>query len=92
MAKEAVTDLPTVSSALAADIIYAVQGDVSVQETLEQVINLVLASIILNYAGNPNGNVAGRVYQLCYDKTNSQLYICSTAGSSSTAVWTLVSP
>lgn len=90
MANEKVTELPTVVAATTADIIYAVQGGTSVQETLQQVLNLTQANIILNYAGNPNGNVAGVVYTFCYDTTNSKLYICTTSGSTSTAVWTLI--
>lgn len=89
MANEPITVLPPVTNATLSDIIYAVQGGVSSQETLQQVQQLMLAQTILNNAGNPNGAVAGNVYQFCYDTTNSKLYICTTSGSSSTAVWTL---
>ena len=58
MSNEMVTQLPTVAAATLADIIYAVQGGVSVQETLSQVMNLSLANTVLNYAGNPNGYLA----------------------------------
>lgn len=92
MSNEKFTQLPTVTSALAGDIICAVQGGVSVQETLQQVLNLVLSETILNFAGNPNGNVAGTIYQLCWDTTNHILYICTTTGSTTTAVWTAVAP
>ncbi len=87
MASEKITALPTVPNSLAADIIYAVQGGVSVQETLQQVLNLNLSNTILNYNGDPNTNVAGKTYQLCWDTVNEILYICTTTGSSSTAVW-----
>lgn len=41
-----------------------------------------------SYAGNPNTNVAGQyVGQPMFDRTNSKLYICTTVGDASTAVW-----
>ncbi len=47
------------------------------------------------YPGNPNGNVAGNQGTLggsgasmIWDITNNLLYICTTTGSASTAVWT----
>lgn len=88
MANEMVTQLPTVTNAMLSDIIYAVQGGVSVQETLQQVSNLITANVVLNYPGNPNGNVAGIVFQFCWDTTDLVLYICTTSGNASTAVWT----
>jgi hypothetical protein len=88
MASEKISQLPTVANALAADLIYAVQGGVSVQETLQQVLNLGLANTILNFNANPNGNVAGKTYQLCWDTVNDALYVCTTTGSTTTAVWT----
>ncbi len=47
------------------------------------------------HAGNPNGSVAGNAAvngssDMCWDTTNLLLYICSTTGSTSTAVWTTV--
>lgn len=90
MSDEKVTDLPVVANALSADIIYAVQGGVSVQETLQQVLNLTQSNIVLFGVGNPNGSVAGTVYQFYYDTTNKNLYICTTTGSTTTAVWTLI--
>jgi hypothetical protein len=96
--QEKFTDLPTVSSATMSDIICAVQGYVnpsniglSVQETLQQVYSLFQANIILFYAGDPNGNVAGTTYQFCWDTVDSILYLCTTSGTTSTAVWTAVS-
>jgi len=85
------TSLPTVAVATPADIICAVQGGVSVQETLQQVLSLNLQNTILNYPGNPNGNVAGTVYQFCWDTTDDILYICTTSGIATLAVWTVVS-
>lgn len=46
-------------------------------------------------AGNPNGNVAGNASvngasDLCFDTINLILYICTTTGTTSTAVWTSV--
>jgi len=96
--EEMFTSLPTVSNAMMSDIICAVQGysspsnlGLSVQETLQQVYNLFQANIILFNSGNPNGVVAGTTFQFCWDTTDSALYICTTSGSASTAVWTLVS-
>lgn len=90
MSDEKVTDLPVVANALAADIIYAVQGGVSVQETLQQVLNLTRDYVILNGTVNPNGSVAGTIYQLYYDTLHQNLYINTTSGSTTTAVWTLI--
>jgi hypothetical protein len=49
--------------------------------------------MMTTYAGNPNGNVGGGLNYLCYDTTDSILYICTTAGSANgtpapQAVWT----
>lgn len=90
MSNEKVSQLPTVTNALLADVIYAIQGGISSQETLQQVFNLMLANTILHFAGNPNGNVAGIIYQLCWDTADSILYVCTTTGSTVTAVWTKV--
>ncbi len=94
MSNEMFTQLPTVTSAQMTDIICAVQGyssptvlGTSVQETLAQVYDLFQTNIILSNAGNPNGSVAGSTYQLCWDTTDGILYVCTTTGSASTAVW-----
>lgn len=93
--EEMFTSLPTVSSSTMSDIICAVQGytspsnlGLSTQQTLQQVYNLFQSNVILFNAGNPNGSVAGNTYQLCWDTTNTILYVCTTSGTSSTAVWT----
>jgi hypothetical protein len=95
MAQEMITVLPSVANAELTDIIYAVQGylspsvpGVSVQETLQQVLNTMQANIVLSNAGNPNGVLAGKVYQLCWDVTDNFLYVCTIQGSASGAVWT----
>ena len=95
--EEMFTSLPTVSSAQMTDILCAVQGYVSptvlglsVQETLQQVYSLFQSNIILFNAGNPNGVLAGTTYQFCWDTTDSALYLCTTSGTSSTAVWTKI--
>jgi hypothetical protein len=92
--EEMITSLPTVSAATMQDIIYAVQGYVSpsvlgtsVQETLQQVYNLFQGTIVLTYPGNPNGFVAGTVYQLLWDSVDDVLWVCTTSGTASTAVW-----
>lgn len=89
------TDLPTVTNSMMTDIINAVQGYVSssslglsTQQTLQQVYNLFQSTIILFNAGDPNGAVAGTTYQFCWDTSDNILYICTTSGTSSTAVWT----
>lgn len=95
--EEMFTSLPTTGSALMTDIICAVQGyssptilGLSVQETLQQVYNLFQANVVLFNSGDPNGVLAGQTYQFCWDTLNSKLYICTTTGSASTAVWTLI--
>ena len=97
MLTELFTQLPAASIANLTDIICAVQGYVSptnlglsTQMTLQQVITLSNASMILNYPGNPNGHVAGTAYQLLWDTTDDILYVCTTTGTISSAVWTPV--
>ena len=90
MSNEKVSALPTVANSLASDVIYAIQGGTSVQETLQQALNLGLSNTVLSYAGNPNGNLAGVVYQLCWDSTDMFLYICTVSGSAATATWTQI--
>lgn len=95
--EEMFTELPTVATAQLTDIICAVQGysspsvlGLSVQETLQQVYSLFQSNIILFNAGDPNGVLAGTTYQFCWDTVDSELWICTTTGTASTAVWTLV--
>lgn len=41
------------------------------------------------HTANPNGAIAGDfVGQMCYDTTSSRQYVCTTAGSSGSVVWT----
>lgn len=87
MANDKFSQLPTVVNATLSDIVAAVQSGNSVQETLQQIFNLFLSKTILSFAGNPNGNVAGNIYQLCWDTSNAVLYICITSGNAATAVW-----
>ena len=92
MSNEKFTDLPSAVSANLTDIICAVQGGpsgTSVQQTLQQVSNLLISNTILNYPGNPNGNVAGTTYQLLWDTTDKILYVCTTTGNAASAVWTV---
>ena len=58
------------------------------QESLQQVYNLFQSNIILSYPGNPNGFVAGTTYQLLWDTVDLILWVCTTSGTASTAVWT----
>jgi len=87
MSNEMFTQLPSVTQAMLADIICAIQGGVSVQQTLQQVSTLFTNNIILNYPGNPNGFIAGNTFQLCWDSTNHILYVCTTSGNAGNAVW-----
>ena len=50
---------------------------------------LIMNVMLLN-AGNPNGSIAGVLYWLCYDITDMALYICTTSGSTTSAVWTMI--
>ena len=88
MADKKFTQFPSVGSSTAADIIWAVQGGADVQETLGQVATLMLATNNLTYAGNPNGNLAGTFKQICWDTSNTFLWVCTATGSAATAVWT----
>lgn len=93
MASDNFLQLPDADPLSTADVIAAVQGGLSgdtVQMTLGQVLSLGLVTNTLSYAGNPNSNVAGTVLQLCLDTSSLDLYICTTGGSASTAVWTLI--
>jgi len=45
-------------------------------------------SVMLTYAGNPNTHVSGVLNWMCFDTIGHLLYICTTAGNSSSAVWT----
>lgn len=47
-------------------------------------------AMITNYAGDPNGNVAGSLYWFCWDTSGMALYICTTAGDAAGAAWTAV--
>lgn len=84
---EYLTQLPTTTAAYPTDIIYAVQGGLSVQETLGQIQTLIQTGLSTYYVGNPNGNLGGTIFQYCWDSTDGILYICTTAGTASTAVW-----
>ena len=93
--EEMFTSLPTVSASTMADIICAVQGytspsslGLSTQQTLQQVFNLFQSNVILFNSGNPNGLVAGTTYQFLWDTADSILWICTTSGTTTTAVWT----
>ena len=85
-----ITDFPLAGSATLLDIFVAVQTGANVQLTAQQIVDLAQSEFVLTYPGNPNGNLAGKAYQFCVDTTNNVLYICTTTGSASTAVWTKV--
>jgi hypothetical protein len=88
MSNEKFTQLPGVVNATMADIVASVQSGTSVQETLGQIFQLFLGNSILSFAGNPNGFVAGTIYQLLWDSTDDILYVCSVSGNTATTVWT----
>lgn len=50
----------------------------------------LILNVMLNHAGNPNGSVAGVLNWFCYDTVGKNLYICTSSGSTSSAVWTIV--
>ena len=84
-----ISALPTDTVAQFTDIFPVVQAGVTVQENWLQVYKLFLSNFVLNYPGDPNGNVAGTTYQLLWDTLGMVLYVCTTTGSATTAVWTL---
>jgi hypothetical protein len=88
MANIKISQLPTVANALLTDIFPVDQDGVTVSESLLQVSQLLTQQVILNYPGNPNGNVAGQTYQLLWDTTDKQLYIATTTGTAISTVWT----
>lgn len=90
MANENFTQLPSVVNATLADIFAVVQSNQTQQETAQQLLSLFSTNIIASFAGNPNGNVAGVIYNFCWDTTDSVLYVCTSSGSTVTAVWTAV--
>ncbi len=91
MATEKVSAMPMIPASLLTDIIYEIQGGISYQARMDQVFNLMLANTILNFPGNPNGFIAGEVYQFCWDTTGAILFLCTTTGTAASAVWTVVS-
>lgn len=49
----------------------------------------ILSYLVLG-TGSPSGTQAGQVSWFYYDLTNKVLYICTTSGSTASAVWTAV--
>lgn len=47
-------------------------------------------NVMLTGSGDPNGSVAGVLNWLYYDMVGMTLYICTTSGSTSSAVWTSI--
>lgn len=50
----------------------------------------MIINVMKLFSGDPNGNVAGVLNWFCYDTLNKVLYICTTSGSTITAVWSVV--
>jgi hypothetical protein len=84
------SELPTVVAANLADEYPVVQGGVNVKILGSQILDLMRDNIVESFAGNPNGLVAGEQYQLLWDTTNVDLYICTTSGVAAVSVWTLI--
>ena len=60
------------------------------QYTFANLLKVFQPQIPLTSAGDPNGSVAGTTYQFCWDTVDAVLYVCTTTGSTSSAVWTSV--
>lgn len=95
--QERITGFPQATSIQSSDILYLVQGYVSptnpglsAYATLAQILTIAQNTIISSYPGNPNGNLAGTQFGLCWDTVNLDLYICTATGTAVTAVWTLL--
>jgi len=96
--QERITGFPQATSLDNGDILYIVQGYVSptnpglsAYATLNQVTTFAQNTVVTSFAGDPNGNVAGNTYQLCWDTAAQVLYICTVTGTATTAVWSPVS-
>lgn len=85
-----ITNFPQIGMLSAQAILPCVQGGVSFQCTVDQLSLIGRQYQILFYTGDPNGNVAGLLGQFCLDTSSSNVYICTTAGTISTAVWTFI--
>jgi hypothetical protein len=72
------------------NVLYADQNGSEVKLPLNLVSNWVQSNIIKAFFGDPNGNVAGQTYQICYDYQNNLLYICTLSGTVSSTIWDLV--
>lgn len=99
MATNMWTTLSPAASSNMEDITCAVQSyispenpGISTQQTWQQVYNLFSSTMVLFNSGNPNGVLAGFTYQFCWDSLNSIMYVCSTTGTISTAIWSKVVP
>ncbi len=75
------------SNVLAADFFVGLRAGVNVA------FNATVFPFRLSHAGNPNGSVLGNSGDLCINTTQGKtMYVCTTTGSSGSAVWTLVNP
>lgn len=54
------------------------------------IINVMLIYVGTIMKPTPTGNLAGQLYWLCFNTFNTTLYICTTSGSITTAVWTAI--
>lgn len=92
MAGVKMSALPVIPSAPALTDSFAeiqpTTNGVTYRTTLQQLLDLY----ILNYAGDPNSNVAGHIYQLLWDTSNDVMYVCTTTGDAASAVWTTITP
>lgn len=70
----------------------AFDGNVAIVDTIAGTTTQqwIQFAMITDFAGNPNGNVAGVVNWLCYDTSGKHLYICTATGNATNATWQLV--
>lgn len=67
-------------------------------DTTGQVTLVKVISFLAIYTGNPNGNVGGQagssyvLPDMLWDTVNLQWWICTTAGSATTAAWSTLGP
>ncbi len=100
MAIERLYQFPNKVVPVGADLIYMADSannfnevNVTVADLLSSpssVVNII-NNVVLSYNGNPNGNVAGLLDQLLWDTADDYLWICVTAGTATSSVWTNIS-
>lgn len=82
-----INQITSVATPEFSDIVIADQSGVTGTESLQQIYDLFLPAMFLSYNGNPNGNLAGTAFQLCWDITDNLMYVCTRSGSVTSAFW-----